>query len=146
MALTAGQLSYNGLTLGAGTIWNMTSAEKLLDPPEISEIINQKAGADGAWRRAKYYKERHIVLTGWTDNSGTDVADDLVSDFNDAFEARETNIPLAFNLGTGLGAQHYNCKPGPVDYIVDWSALVNGYVLWRVELIADDPIMYSGES
>jgi hypothetical protein len=135
------QCSYNGLTMGKGTIYGITSIRGLSEPNPTAEIV-KKPGAPGAWTYATpaVVPERHIIVQGLCNSPDAWAA--MKDEWEPAF-LTASDHPFEFDL-MGSGPQIIQCKPLIHDFDIDLMAANRGFIRWLFELVAGDPTINPG--
>lgn len=111
-----------------------------LDPPDIRSDIVEKAEDHGSYVFAQYLSHRLITFEG---DLMTDADfESRITELRGAFVPRTTAAPLSFLIGDTEKVVF--CKPLRTAFPID-RAYSYGDGRWTVQLVAEDPRIYSAE-
>lgn len=136
-----GPFTYNGLTFGDGTDFEVTRVDGLAPPDRREESSDNPVG-DGAFVFAQHSGARRIVFEGeiWG-TLGPDLATKERS-FRAAF-GNGLASPVALTFPTPAGDTWRTlCLPRRSHFPID-ELYHRGMAIWAVELVAPDPRLYS---
>lgn len=143
MTLNTWEFSYNGLTFGGDQPHGITTISGL-NPPDARIDETERASDHGSFIYAQFLSARTITIEG--DVEGTDVSDfdTKITQLKAAFTPQANHLPMLMSVPGGVTKRIY-CKPTKVSYPVDINYNLL-YATWAVELMAEDPRIYSDAS
>lgn len=140
--MSSGQVTFGGLTMGAGTVYSLQDIRGL-SPTKPKIDVDEKPDGDGAWIHSLADVEhREIVITG-TIKAPTGLATARAT-LDAAFAPDTTESPFTWDLDGWDGEQSVMCLPMGVDYPITLEQK-SGVIRFTAMLIAGDPAV-SGES
>ena len=144
MSLAAYQLSYNGLTFGAGTDVQLVSAYGLRALPGIRSSDVARPRADGSFAGLNFLDERIVTLNLLIAVTTTNPWETVLENVHNAFlhiSNPAALLPLAFYLPGWAGSRQVTCRPskGVTPISVNYSY---HYAELMVELTCPDPLVY----
>lgn len=139
------QLSYNGLTFGAGTDIQVSEIDGLRALPAIRSGDVPRARQDGDWAGLNYLDERIITIDMEIFAPQTQTFESAVASVAAAFQNitdPTAQLPLEFYFRGWLESRRMLCRPTKAATPVD-STFGFQHAKPVVELTANDPLLYS---
>lgn len=140
------RVAFNGLELGDGSLYNITSIEGLDSLPDLTIGMAPKPRRHGSWLGGKLAQKRVIAM-------GLEIMGDPADDWRttkpknalvNACQIQDVELPLIFELGYGEEPVMVNASVTALDLpmIANYSRLRRGVV----EFTCTDPMKYGIES
>lgn len=142
MPLETWQFTFNGLTFGAETNYELELIEGL-NPPEIRSSSSDRMQAHGTFDYANFTGGRLLTFKGdaFPLDEVTSIQT-LMDAWSAAFHPQANALPLQMLL-PGHDEERIYCRPwGQPTYVVD-PAFSYNYARWAVQLKASNPRIYS---
>jgi hypothetical protein len=135
--------SYNGLSLGAGSIFpSITQLVGLNDLPPVRTADESRAGDEGFFAGTDHLGERTVTLGFYVVGSSQADYDAKVDQVAAAFALQSAERPFVYTLGDSTVTRQVNCRPRRRVIPRDpkrWG--MTGIA--TVELVATDPRLYA---
>lgn len=148
MALGNYQLSYNGLTIGAGTDVQLVSFDGLRALPGIRSSDQARPRADGSFGGLNFMDERVLTLDLLVAVTVTNPWETVLQTLADAFlhiSDPGALLPLQIQLPGWTQALQVKCRPTKYSNPIDVPYSFHKASV-KVELTAPDPLIYAASS
>jgi hypothetical protein len=144
MTLTSFQLSYNGLTFGAGTDVQLVQITGLRELPSIRSGDVAKPRTDGAWAGLNFYNERILVMDLLVSVTKTNPFETVLQSIANAFlhiSDPGALLPFQFMLPGWTTPRQVTGRPTKGGFPVDLDYSFHRAAI-PVEFTCPDPLIY----